>query len=63
MIELTRVHLFNIITQYRAIFSDEGNVVPSTIASNVNETDIFYSWLNQKVWMIFFIMLHVFLHY
>ncbi|KAK6640198.1 hypothetical protein RUM44_011884 [Polyplax serrata] len=49
MIELTRVHLFNIITQYRAIFSDEGNVVPSTIASNVNETDIFYSWLNQKI--------------
>lgn len=48
-IELSRIHLFNIITQYRAIFSDEEPVIPSSSICNINETSIFYSWLNEKV--------------
>lgn len=49
IIELTRIHLFNIITQYRAIFSDEDTVIPSINVSSINEINIFYSWLNEKV--------------
>lgn len=48
-IELSRIHLFNIITQYRAIFSDEEPVIPSPSNCNINETSIFYSWLNEKI--------------
>ncbi|XP_063237017.1 conserved oligomeric Golgi complex subunit 8 [Bacillus rossius redtenbacheri] len=48
-IELTRIHLFNIVTQYRAIFSDEDPIMPSSKEQNVNEVLIFYSWLTEKV--------------
>lgn len=47
--ELTRIHLFNIITQFRAIFSDEEPVIPSPSNCKVNNILIFYSWLNEKV--------------
>nr|CAD7265309.1 unnamed protein product [Timema shepardi] len=48
-IELTRIHLFNIVTQYRAIFSDEDPILLSPRDHNVNQIMIFYSWLTEKI--------------
>ncbi|XP_054260981.1 conserved oligomeric Golgi complex subunit 8-like [Macrosteles quadrilineatus] len=47
-IELSRIHLFNIVTQYRAVFSDEEPVLSSRQLS-LAESTIFHSWLNEKV--------------
>lgn len=47
-IELTRVCLFSIITQYRAIFNDDEHNIINT-DRKFNENVIFYSWLHDKV--------------
>lgn len=50
-IEENRIHLFDIITQYRAIFSDEETSSSSstTLKSELNESKLFYCWLQQKI--------------
>ncbi|KAL2726166.1 conserved oligomeric Golgi complex subunit 8 [Vespula maculifrons] len=47
-IELSRIHLFNIITQYRAMFNDDELIMPGR-DPNVNESAIFYHWLDEKI--------------
>ena len=49
-IELSRVHLFDIATQYRAIFTDEDPLVLANQDVNTNESAIFHSWIIQKVY-------------
>lgn len=50
-VEVTRVCLFNIITQYRAIFlEDEPSPKSDMVATvNVESSKIFHSWLHEKI--------------
>lgn len=46
-IELSRVNLFNIITQYKATFADDDNSLDS---SDTNDSgNIFHAWINTKI--------------
>ncbi|CAH0561212.1 unnamed protein product [Brassicogethes aeneus] len=49
-IDVTRVNLFNIVTQYKATFNDdEHSPLASIRNSNINQNVIFYSWINKKI--------------
>ncbi|KAH8306719.1 hypothetical protein KR044_009095 [Drosophila immigrans] len=53
-IEITRINLFNIITQYRAIFPEEENVVKSSSLKplqgvSCNGDRLFQAWLHNKI--------------
>lgn len=45
VIDVTRVNVFNISTQYKAVFTDDEIVTKPNDLKNC----IFYSWLNKKV--------------
>ncbi|CAH1957241.1 unnamed protein product [Acanthoscelides obtectus] len=47
-IDVTRVNLFNILTQYRAIFNDDEHS-PLVGDSSKNQNVIFYCWIKDKI--------------
>ena len=53
-IEIYRVHLFDIVTQYRAIFSDDSNVlfherISKQVDNQPYEAAIFHCWLTYRI--------------
>lgn len=48
-IELSRVHIFHIITQYNAIFCDDNQTAVLKNDVHINESAIFQSWIQEKV--------------
>lgn len=52
-IEASRVHLFDVVTQYRAIFPDDDSVRVNYGSKSKGEGPVdgalFYSWVNDKV--------------
>uniref|UniRef100_A0A1B0CWU1 Conserved oligomeric Golgi complex subunit 8 n=1 Tax=Lutzomyia longipalpis TaxID=7200 RepID=A0A1B0CWU1_LUTLO len=46
-IELTRIHLFNIITQYRAIFTEDDDLFTGN--DSRDSSKIFHGWLHEKI--------------
>eukprot|EP01104_Vermistella_antarctica_P014689 TRINITY_DN4675_c0_g2_i1.p1 TRINITY_DN4675_c0_g2~~TRINITY_DN4675_c0_g2_i1.p1 ORF type:complete len:644 (-),score=165.62 TRINITY_DN4675_c0_g2_i1:780-2711(-) len=49
LIDYSRAHLFDIITQYRAIFADETSQQDMDLASSVADGGVLYGWAVRKV--------------
>ena len=49
MIEASRVHLFDIMTQYRAIFPDDDPLIIGQSSGPLLEGSSIYQWMNEKV--------------
>ena len=48
-VEVSRVHLFDILTQYRAIFPDDDSAYHVTATPTHLDGALFYTWLGSKV--------------
>ena len=48
-VEASRVHLFDIVTQYRAIFTDDDLLLTSPVGDRPNDSILFHGWVVQKV--------------
>ena len=48
-IETSRVHLFDIVTQYRAIFSDDDPILSMEDEDSPAYSNLFHCWIVQKV--------------
>ena len=50
-IEACRVHLFDIVTQYKAIFPDDDSILAGIHGNTGKQADgtLFFGWLNSKV--------------
>ena len=50
-IEMYRVHLFDIVTQYKAIFPDDDSILAGIHGNSERQVDgsLFSNWLNSKV--------------
>ena len=49
VIEASRVHLFDIVTQYRAIFSDDDPIFMMDDDQTINYSNILHAWISRKV--------------
>ncbi len=49
VIEASRIHLFDIVTQYRAIFSDDEPILITDGDNNTNYSNILHAWIGRKV--------------
>uniref|UniRef100_H2YMK8 Conserved oligomeric Golgi complex subunit 8 n=1 Tax=Ciona savignyi TaxID=51511 RepID=H2YMK8_CIOSA len=51
IIEICRVHLFDIVTQYRAIFTDDLDIylTNNTKTTTSSNASIFYCWINYRI--------------
>ena len=56
VIEASRVHLFDIVTQYRAIFSDDDPIFIMEDDHALNYANILHAWIGRKVYISNFII-------